>query len=155
MTRAMNAELRARRRLPMFEGCSLRQLKRGSRYCTFIGVEPGRVLHRRGERPDTLVVIVTGHALAVSSSSGLVMLGPGHCFGALARRRSAVDQPDVVIAFTAAMVATLTARELGGLMDVCPSVARVLDVGSPLSGADVTAYDMCASRTTDDRLNVG
>jgi len=154
MSRAMTTELRKWSRMPLFEGCSLRQLKRATSYCTFIGVEPGCVLHRRQERPDSLVVLVSGHAVAVTGTSGLELLGPGECFGALAPATARKRRPDMVVALTAATVATLTARELAGLLAVCPSVALHLRIDPVATDAGTRPVDVRESRNAADKLDV-
>jgi hypothetical protein len=101
-------------------GCSSRELERADRYCTFIAFEPGRLLYRRGERPDTLIILISGQAMALTGGPNVQMIGHGECIGALAASASGGRVPDAAIALTAGTSATLTARELDGLIQACP-----------------------------------
>jgi CRP-like cAMP-binding protein len=130
MSRVVVPEMRQLSSTPLFAGCSPRQLERADQYWTFIRVEPGRVLYRRGEHPDTLVILITGQAATFTSSPDIGILGPGECIGALASAVTGAEVLDAAIALTAGTIAALTARELTGLTAACPAVAGRLQPGS-------------------------
>jgi CRP-like cAMP-binding protein len=138
MSRALISEMRDLSRTPLFAGYSHRQLERADRYCTFIRIKPGRVLYRRGERPETLVILIAGQAMAVTSSSHIQILGPGACLGALAAELSGTSVPDASVALTEGTIAALTARELAGLVAACPGIAQRLGKGSSPRAASAT-----------------
>lgn len=146
MTRALVPEMRDLSRTPFFAGCSPRELERADRYCTFIRVNPGRVLYRRGERPETLVILISGQAIALTSGPDVQILGPGECVGALAAAATGDCVLDAAIALSAGTIAALTARELDGLIQVCPPVAQRLR-------SESAASPDCATRRKQSSLS--
>jgi CRP/FNR family cyclic AMP-dependent transcriptional regulator len=69
------------RRLPMFNACSDRDLKRIDRISTRVRVDPGRVLCREGELGREFFVVVAGAVTVTRRLRTLNRLGPGEAFG--------------------------------------------------------------------------
>jgi CRP-like cAMP-binding protein len=127
MRATLTTHMRALGRTPLFEGCSQRQLRRAERFCTAVNVRPAQELSRPGERPDQLVIILTGRAAAFGSRSPVRWLGPGDWFGAATAQDLWCGGSPKVVALTAGSVVAVARREFAGLFGACPSVAARLD----------------------------
>ena len=119
-------QIRALGCTPLFAGSSPRQLRRADRFCTVVDVRPAQRLSVAGERPEQLVIIVTGLAAELQPGTTVRPLRPGDCFGALATEHHSCRASPTVIAVTAGVVVAVARHELPGFLEACPSVAERL-----------------------------
>jgi CRP/FNR family cyclic AMP-dependent transcriptional regulator len=71
-------------RVPLFSGCSRKELERLSRHTTRISVDAGRTLTHEGRGAYEFFVIVDGWAAVSREGRVVAKLGPGDFFGELA-----------------------------------------------------------------------
>lgn len=110
------------RAMPLFAGCSDRELRAVVRMGTTIAVEAGHVLTRQGRRGYEFFVVVEGDASCAVDGRHIATFGPGDFFGEIGL---AGHQPRTatVTATTRMKVLVVDFREFGGLMALAPTAA--------------------------------
>ncbi len=111
--------------IPLFSGCSKKQLVQVRGQLTEITVGAEKSLVRQGSTGYECFIIVDGHATVTIDDHVISRLGPGDYFGELAlldrRPRSAT-----VTATTDLTVMVLTQREFSSLLEIVPGLALKL-----------------------------
>ena len=111
--------------IPLFAGCSTKQLSQVRSQLNETTVASGKTLVRQGSTGYECFVIVDGHATVSIDDQVISRLGPGDYFGELAlldrRPRSAT-----VTATTDLTVMVLTQREFSSLLNIVPGLALKL-----------------------------
>jgi CRP/FNR family cyclic AMP-dependent transcriptional regulator len=111
--------------VPLFEGCSNRQLKRISRISDVIEVPPGTVIIRKGTPGDRFFVIVDGRARVRVTRRPERRLEPGECFGEMSVLDGGVRSATVA-AETALRLIVIDGRDFHTLLREAPDLTRVL-----------------------------
>ncbi len=112
-------------KIPLFAGCSKKQLSHLRSQLTETTVNAGKTLVKQGSTGYECFVIVEGHAEVLVDDQVISRLGPGDYFGELAlldrRPRSAT-----VRATTDLLVMVLSQREFANLLDTVPGLSLKL-----------------------------
>jgi CRP-like cAMP-binding protein len=112
-------------RIPLFSGCSAKDLKRLARASDEVAVEAGTVLTREGELGREVFVILAGAADVTREGELLATLGPGDHVGEL----SLLDggpRTATVTATEDTTVLVLTRQAFNGVLDEIPTLAHKL-----------------------------
>jgi CRP/FNR family transcriptional regulator, cyclic AMP receptor protein len=120
MSKQIHSELG---RMPVFSGCSERELKRVARLGAVVSVEEGHVLTKQGRLGREFFVVLAGSATCHVDDELVARFGPGDFFGEMGlvdrQPRSAT-----VRASTAMDVLVIDAREFATLLAESPSTTR-------------------------------
>ena len=112
-------------KIPLFAGCSKKQLNQLRGQLTETTVSSGRTLVKQGSTGYECFIIVDGHATVAVDDQVISRLGPGDYFGELAlldrKPRSAT-----VTATTDLTVMVLSQREFSNSLDIVPGLALKL-----------------------------
>jgi CRP/FNR family transcriptional regulator, cyclic AMP receptor protein len=112
-------------RVPIFEGCSRRQLKAVARIAAVGEVPAGEVLTRTGEAGNEFFLIIDGTARVEVSPTKQGRLGPGDFFGEMSlldgQPRSAT-----VVAETPLRYLIITRRNFSSLLSEVPGLTNSL-----------------------------
>jgi CPA1 family monovalent cation:H+ antiporter len=109
--------------IPLFAGCSARELRRIDRLGTSVTVEGGRVLFQRGEIGRQCFVLLDGRA-AVDTVDGPAAVGRGAVIGELALLVPNGRNTATVTATTELEALVFTRTEFRQLMASLPTVAH-------------------------------
>ena len=109
--------------IPLFAGCTGREIRRIDRLATSVTVDAGRVLFRRGEIGRQCFVILEGEA-TVESIDGPVIVGRGAVIGELALLAPTGRNTATVTADTDLDALVFTRTEFRQLMASLPTVAH-------------------------------
>lgn len=112
-------------RVPIFEGCSGRQLRALARIAEVLEEPEGKILTRAGEPGTEFFVIVDGTARAEVSAEKQVRLGPGDFFGEM----SLLDggpRSATVVAETAIRLLVIDRRNFWTLLAEVPRLTHTL-----------------------------
>jgi CRP/FNR family transcriptional regulator, cyclic AMP receptor protein len=111
------------RRLPLFAGCSPRDLRKLDNLGTQVSVRPGQELLVEGRRGAEVILVLHGEAVCDVAGREVARFGAGHFFGEIAaldgRPRTAT-----VKALTDMDVLVLDRGEFDRMFDLSPEVAR-------------------------------
>jgi CRP/FNR family cyclic AMP-dependent transcriptional regulator len=115
--------------VPLFAGCSKRELLEIARLADEVDVPAGRVLITEGERVGReFLVIVEGSARVTRKGRRISKLGPGDWAGEIALIAD-VPRTAAVTATSPMRLLVVTARDFRSLLDASPSIAaKVLNV---------------------------
>jgi CRP/FNR family transcriptional regulator, cyclic AMP receptor protein len=115
--------------VPLFAGCSKRELREIARLADEVDVPAGRVLITEGERVGReFLVIVEGSARVTRKGRRISKLGPGDWAGEIALIAD-VPRTAAVTATSPMRLLVVTARDFRSLLDASPSIAaKVLNV---------------------------
>lgn len=135
MPRSVLARLR---RVPLFAGCTNRQLRKIAGLGTPVHVGAGREVTVAGTPGAEWFVVISGQASCRVLDSEVATFGPGDFFGEV----SLIDggtRSALVIAETPMELLDFDRSEFGQLLDVAPSVVRKMlhTLASRLREADV------------------
>ena len=119
----MDAYLERLGALPMFGGCTNKELRDIARIVDELQVESGRVLMSQGDAGQEAVVIDEGTAEVVRDGQLLATVGPGSYVGELALI-DAGPRSATVTATTPMRVLVIGTREFSTLLDEVPGLAR-------------------------------
>ena len=122
---AKSAYLEHLSQVPLFRSLSRRDLQRVARAADELRVEAGRVLTEQGQVGRECFVILDGTAAVRRNGRKVATLGPGDAAGEL----SLLDhgpRTATVVAEGPMTVLVIGARELSGLLDEVPAVAKKL-----------------------------
>lgn len=109
--------------IPLFEGCSRRQLKAVARISEVREVPAGTVLTRKGEEGDEFFLILDGKARAIVSARKRSSLGPDDFFGEM----SLLDggpRSATVVAETAMRLLVIRRQDFSRLLSEVPDLTR-------------------------------
>ena len=109
--------------IPLFAGCTGRELRRIDRLGTSVTIDAGRVLFRRGAIGRQCFVILEGEA-AVDTVDGQVIVGRGAVIGELALLAPNGRNTATVTAVTGLDALVFTRTEFRQLMSSLPTVAH-------------------------------
>lgn len=107
--------------VPLFAGCTKRELRGIARATVELSLDKGRQFVTQGEVGREAFVIVDGTADVVRGGRKIAQLGPGACVGELALLDHGPRTASVVAA-TPMTVLVLGTREFSGLLDEVPSL---------------------------------
>ena len=111
--------------IPLFAGCTKKELQHLRSLCDEIDVPPGKVLTKQGSVGYECFVIVSGTASVSIDDQVVTSLGPGAYFGELSlldrQPRSAT-----VTALSPMTVLVMGPREFSGALDTVPGLAHKL-----------------------------
>ena len=119
----MDAYLERLGALPMFGGCTNKELRDIARIVDELQVESGRVLMSQGDAGQEAFVIEEGTADVVRNGQLLATVGPGSYVGELALI-DAGPRSATVTATTPMRVLVIGTREFSTLLDEVPGLAR-------------------------------
>ena len=119
----MDAYLERLGALPMFGGCTNKELRDIARIVDELQVESGRVLMSQGDAGQEAFVIEEGTADVVRDGQLLATVGPGSYVGELALI-DAGPRSATVTATTPMRVLVIGTREFSTLLDEVPGLAR-------------------------------
>ena len=119
----MDAYLERLGALPMFGGCTNKELRDIARIVDELQVESGRVLMSQGDAGQEAFVIEEGTAEVVRDGQLLATVGPGSYVGELALI-DAGPRSATVTATTPMRVLVIGTREFSELLDEVPGLAR-------------------------------
>lgn len=127
--------------LRLFSSCSKRDLQKIARASDQLSIEAGRVLVEQGARGHEAFVIVDGTAAVRRNGRKVATLGPGDQFGELALLDGG-PRTATVVAETPMEVLVLGQRELAGVLDEVPGLARKImaSLASSIRELDQKAY---------------
>ena len=109
--------------IPLFAGCTGREIRRIDRLATSVTIDAGRVLFRRGEIGRQCFVILEGEA-TVDTIDGPVMVGRGAVIGELALLAPNGRNTATVTTDTDLDALVFTRTEFRQLMSSLPTVAH-------------------------------
>ena len=119
----MDAYLERLGALPMFGGCTNKELRDIARIVDELQVESGRVLMSQGDAGQEAFVIEEGAAQVFRDGQLLATVGPGSYVGELALI-DAGPRSATVTATTPMRVLVIGTREFSTLLDEVPGLAR-------------------------------
>jgi CRP/FNR family cyclic AMP-dependent transcriptional regulator len=113
-------------RVPLFSGCTRRELARVDRLGTRIDVSAGRVLAQEGEDGRECFVVLEGTASVRRGIAEVGVIGPDSIAGEMALLYDA-PRTATVIACTRMRLLVLHADEFDALLNVAPCIKRDVD----------------------------
>lgn len=124
--------------IPLFSGCSKRELEELSSLFTAATIPAGKVLTDEGQPGREFVVIVEGEAAVAIHGAEITTLGPGDFFGEIALLDGG-PRTATVTAVSDLAAEVMSASEFAQMLDDVPGMARSLLVGvaARLRDADV------------------
>ena len=114
--------------VPLFSACDDKQLALVDRLVERYDAKDGEVMVREGETGHELYVLVDGTALVTRGGTPVAGLEPGQYFGELAVLDGGPRDATVTMT-SAGRLLVVPQRELFGLLDSTPAIARRLLVG--------------------------
>lgn len=111
--------------VPLFAGCSKRELQKIGRAGDLVDVDPGKVLVDQGDTGREAFIILDGTAAVKRNRRKVAQLGPGEYFGELALFDHGPRTASVV-AETPMRVLVLSARDFASVLDEVPSLTHKL-----------------------------
>jgi CRP-like cAMP-binding protein len=114
--------------VPLFSACDDRALAALDRLVERYDAADGEVVVREGEPGSALYVLVDGTAVVARAGAPVAVLGAGQYFGELAVLDGGPRNATVTMT-SAGRVLVVQQRELFGLLDAHPEVARRLLLG--------------------------
>ncbi|MCU1401326.1 MAG: cyclic nucleotide-binding protein [Acidimicrobiales bacterium] len=111
------------RTVPLFSGCTDKDLQELSRLMTEVEVAEGHVLVREGAGTPEFFIIIDGSATVTRAGKEIGAVGPGDFFGEI----SIIDGGPRTATVTATSPMTInvaTHREFVSLLDRAPEIAR-------------------------------
>jgi len=131
------------RGVPLFSGCTKRELTEIEGLTSMIDVAEGTEVATFGTPGLEFFIIVDGWATATRNGLTLAVLGPGSFFGELALLDGG-DRTATVVADTDLTLLVLSRREFRSLQSTAPSVAYKLlvELGTRLRRADAMLSDL-------------
>lgn len=109
--------------VPIFRGCSKRELTQIAALATRIACSPGEVLAQEGEAGDLFFMIERGDAEVSIGGRKVTVLKAGASFGEVALL-DALPRSATVVAKTPMVLYTVKAADFARFLDETPSVTR-------------------------------
>ena len=109
--------------IPLFRGCSSRELARISRLATRVAAQPGEVLAQEGTAGDLFYVIERGAADVTIGGAHMAQLKEGGFFGEMSLLDD-LPRTATVTANTPMVLFAINAADFGRFLDESPSVLR-------------------------------
>lgn len=113
------------RKVPLFSGCTAKELDQVGSLLTELRVESGHVLVREGAGTPEFFIIIEGTASVTRNGKEIGKVGPGDFVGEI----SIIDggpRTATVTATSPMVVDVATHAEFAGLLDSAPEIARNL-----------------------------
>ncbi|MCU1391771.1 MAG: cyclic nucleotide-binding protein [Ilumatobacteraceae bacterium] len=110
------------RKVPLFSGCTAKDLQQVTHLMTEVEVESGTVLVREGAGTPEFFIIIDGTATVTREGKEIGTVGPGDFFGEI----SIIDGGPRTASVTATSAMTInvaTHREFVSLLDEAPEIA--------------------------------
>jgi CRP/FNR family cyclic AMP-dependent transcriptional regulator len=123
--RRLDPKIERMRRVPLFAGCSLRELEAIAPMVDEVEIGPGRVLMRRGEIPHEFLVLREGEAEVRCASGARRSLRAGDFVGELALLAGG-PRTATVVTTTQAHLLVLTDRAFARLVECVPQLSLEL-----------------------------
>lgn len=111
--------------VPLFAGCSKKDLQKIARASDEVSIEKGRAIIQEGTTGHEAYVIIDGTATVERKGLKVADLGPGQYFGELALLDHG-PRTATVIATSPMQVLVLGQREFAGVLDEVPGLAHKL-----------------------------
>jgi voltage-gated potassium channel len=108
-------------RVPLFEGCSPKEVARVARYTTQVSRPAGTTIVEEGREGDDFYVIVEGDVEILQRGEVVTTLGPGAFFGEVALIGH-TERNATVRAVTAVTLLSLPARSFRSLIGRYPTI---------------------------------
>lgn len=124
--REANIELR---KVPVFEGCSERQLRRIARIARVFDAPAGTMITRVGEPGNEFYLILDGTVSVDLSVGKPVSLGPGEFFGEMSRL-DGDPRPATVVSDTPVRLLVINRKHFSAFRRVVPDLTQILLVTS-------------------------
>jgi CRP-like cAMP-binding protein len=122
--------------VPLFSGCSKKEIALVSRVADLFTVPAGHVLIREGSYGNEFFILLKGTAEVRKDGTAVATLGPGDFFGEIASVER-IPRTATVSAVSPIEALILRGADLSGLRDQLPSVDRaVLDQIASRHSAD-------------------
>jgi CRP-like cAMP-binding protein len=115
----------ALRAMPLFAGCSDKELDRVARIGTAITVDAGYVFTRQGRRGYEFFVLVDGEAVCAIDDREVARYTPGDFFGEMGLLEQA-PRSATVTAATTASVLVIDSREFHAMFELAPAATKQL-----------------------------
>lgn len=109
--------------IPLFQGCTKRELARISALATRVAAVPGEVLAQEGTAGDLFFVIERGKARVTIGGAPIARLKEGGFFGEMALLDS-LPRAATVTATTPMVLHSIRAADFGRFLEESPSVLR-------------------------------
>jgi CRP/FNR family transcriptional regulator, cyclic AMP receptor protein len=117
--------IEALRALPLFAGCSDKELDKVARIGTAITVDPGYVFTKQGRRGYEFFVLVDGSAVCTIDGSEITRYEHGDFFGEMGVLEQA-PRSATVTAESTATVLVIDAREFHAMFEFAPAATKRL-----------------------------
>jgi CRP-like cAMP-binding protein len=122
MALGKNTKIELLKRVPLFAGCSKKELRELAARTDEIDLKDGYVLMREGRPGREFVVLVEGTAAVTKDGKNLAELGPGDWVGEIALLTN-VPRTATVTATSPIRVLVITDRSFRRLVETMPSIA--------------------------------
>lgn len=123
--RSINPSVEMFRRMPLFEGCTRRQLQVLALVADEVILRPGYELVRQGETPHDCFIVIAGEAEVSVDGQPIASVGAATLIGAQSLRND-TRRTASVVAVGSVRVFSFGRRGLGQLMDLPLVADRVL-----------------------------
>ncbi len=111
------------KRVPLFAGCSKRELEQIAQIADEIDLAEGKEMTREGSRGREFFVLLEGEADVTKGGSGINKLGPGDFFGEIALISDS-PRTATVTATSPVRALVITDRSFRRLLDEQPEIQR-------------------------------
>lgn len=111
--------------VPLFAGCSRKELTTIAGCVSELGIDEGQELTRQGEPSHEAFVIMSGTATAERNGTVIGQLGPGDTIGELGLLDRS-ERTATVVAETPLRVLVIGRREFSGMLQEVPAITKKL-----------------------------
>ena len=141
MARVQDARLEHLRAVPLFAGCTEEQLAHVVRASSEVEVPAQTTLYRHGDAGSEFYLVLTGEVMVKRYGHKVATVGPGGCFGELARLTGA-RRHATVVAMADSTLLVLSQADFDELLDTVPRLAHRLlaTLARRLAEADEKAF---------------
>lgn len=109
--------------VPMFAGCTARELRTIAKLSTQRDVPAGMTLIRQGQPGREFILVLDGNAVATRSGRRVARFGPGDYFGEIALLDPG-ERTATVVAESPMRIAVVTPNEFSQMLDEVPTLAH-------------------------------
>jgi CRP/FNR family cyclic AMP-dependent transcriptional regulator len=118
-----NEKVEVIKRVPLFAGCSKRELEQIAQIADEIDLAEGKEMTREGSRGREFFVLLEGEADVIKGGSSINKLGPGDFFGEIALISDS-PRTATVTATSPVRALVITDRSFRRLLDEQPEIQR-------------------------------